>query len=217
MKRINLYGTGRAAAAALLALATVSCNDMLEMPSKNAYESEVVFNSVTRTEMVVTGIYPNFKSKALVNYMTPDNDETYSTLSGNERAGLAKYTFAAGSGQMKPILESRYKAINNANECIEGLEKEGVLEGESADAVWFRALYGEALALRALAYFDLIRFYGDVPFPLTPSKAGEEFNLGRTSRDVIYDRILSDLDYAATVVPWQSEVSYHDRITKGAV
>jgi len=200
-----------------MSIALVACNDMLDMPSKTAFEVDAVFTSSSRSELAVMGIYPYFKSKALVNYMTPDNDETYSNLSGNERAALSKFNFAAASTQMKPILENRYMAINNANICIHGIEQSGNMENDNADSQKFKALYGEALALRAWAYFDLIRFYGDVPFTLNPTTVGEDYNLGRTSRDTIYDKILSDLELAAEYVPWQSEVSYHDRITKAAV
>lgn len=204
-----------AALCASLGLAT-ACSDMLDMPSKTAYESESVFQSQVLTEQAVLGIYPTFKIKAFVNYMTPDNDETMSTLTGNERAGLARYTFSAGSGQMKPVLVNRYDAINRANEAIAGIEKSGKMNdpNEGSD---FKALYGEALACRAWAFFDILRFYGDCPMPLTPSKTGDDFNVGRVDRDVVYDQILGDLQQAAELVPWQSEVAYHDRITKAGV
>lgn len=204
-----------AAAAATLCMAT-GCNDMLDMPSKTAHESETVFQSLTLTEQSVLGIYPQFKNKAFVNYMTPDNDETMSTLTGNERAGLARYTFAAGSSQMAPVLVSRYNAINRANEVIAGIEQSGKMN-DASEGEQFKAIYGEALACRAWAYFDILRFYGDCPMPLTPSKTGDNFNIGRESRDAVYDQILNDLQEAALLVPWQSEVSYHDRITKAAV
>ncbi len=204
-----------AAAGASLCLAA-ACNDMLDMPSKTAHESESVFQSLTLTEQAVLGIYPTFKIKAFVNYMTPDNDETMSTLTGNERAGLARYTFSAGSGQMKPVLVSRYNAINRANEVIAGIETSGKMSDpdEGSD---FKTLYGEALACRAWAYFDILRYYGDCPMPLTPSKTGDNFNVGRVDRDIVYDQILGDLQQAAQLVPWQSEVAYRDRVTKAGV
>lgn len=218
MKTNYKYKMIKVVALALTIPYLTACNDLLDLPSKTAYESDVVFNSPTRAEAAVCGIYPELKSNAFITYMTPDNDETFSTNTSGERYGLSKYSFSAGSGQMEGPFNSKYNIINRANECIAGLEAEGVMEsGSEADQAFFKALYGEALTLRAVAYFDLIRFWGDVPFKTTPTKAGDDFNLGRTSRDVIYDHILNDLEYAATVVPWNSEVSYKDRITKGAV
>ena len=205
----------RILAAAVLLLPT-ACSDMLEISSKTAHETDVVFKSLTLTEQAVVGIYPTYKIKAFVNYMTPDNDETMSTLTGNERAGLARYTFAAGSGQMKPVLEQRYNGINRANEVIAGIETYGVMD-DSEQGRQYKALYGEALTCRAWAFFDVLRFYGDCPMPLTPSRTGDNFHTGRVSRDIVYDQIVGDLQLAAALVPWQSEVSHHDRVTKAAV
>lgn len=212
MKTNNII---RILAASALLLST-ACSDMLEISSKTAHETDVVYKSLTLTEQAVISIYPTFKQKAFVNYMTPDNDETMSTLTGNERAGLARYTFAAGSGQMKPVLEARYQAVNYANEVIAGIETYGTMD-DSEEGKQYKALYGEALACRAWAFFDIVRFYGDAPMPLTPSRTGDNFHQGRVSRDIIYDQIVSDLQEAATLVPWQSEVSHRDRITKAAV
>ena len=44
-------------------------------------------------------------------------------------------------------------------------------------------LYGEAVALRATCYFELCRFFGDVPHQLVPGVQAE----GLTSRDEIYE------------------------------
>lgn len=197
---------------------TTSCNKILDLPSKTAYESDIVFGSKTRAEAAVAGIYPEFKSNGFITYFMPDNDETFSTNTTGERYGLSKYNFSAGSGQMVGPFNSKYTIINRANECIAGIESEGVMEeGAEGDKAFFKSLYGEALTLRAAAYFDLVRFWGDVPFKTTPTVAGDDFNLGRTSRDTIYDHIIRDLQYASTVVKWATEVSYKDRITKGAV
>ena len=218
MKNNFKHTTIKLSLVATAALGLWGCNDLLDLPSKNSYESDVVFGSRDRAEAAIRGIYPELKSNAMMAYMTPDNDETFSTNTSGERYGLAKYSFSAGSAQMEGPFNSRYTVINRANECIAGLEEEGVMSsGSETDQAFFKGLYGEALTLRAVAYFDLIRFWGDVPFKTEPTRAGDDFNLGRTSRDVIYDYILNDLAYAATVVPWASEVTYKDRITKGAV
>jgi len=80
-----------------------------------------------------------------------------------------------------------------------------------------RRMYGEALTLRALFYYELIRNWGDVPFKAWAAQAGDDFNLPKTDRDSIYDVIIDDLLLAETLVPWRSEVALDERITKGAV
>ena len=50
-------------------------------------------------------------------------------------------------------------------------------------------MYGEAVAMRATAYRELIKYWGDVPF----SDTFGEVAMGITSRDSIYDKIIADL------------------------
>ena len=56
---------------------------------------------------------------------------------------------------------------------------------------------GEARALRAILYFDLVRLFGDVPLLLTPS----EENIPRTPAKEVYQAIFDDLKYAAENIP----------------
>ena len=50
-------------------------------------------------------------------------------------------------------------------------------------------LYGQAVALRATAYHELLRFWGDVPHNLEPGVAAE----GLTPRDQIYEYHINKL------------------------
>lgn len=58
-------------------------------------------------------------------------------------------------------------------------------------------IMGEARALRAILYFDLVRLFGDVPLLLTPS----EENIPRTPAKEVYQAIFDDLKYAAENIP----------------
>jgi hypothetical protein len=78
-------------------------------------------------------------------------------------------------------------------------------------------MLGEAMALRAMFYYELIRSWGDVPFKTVPSKAGDDFNLPKTNRDSIYDHLIADLKVAEELVPWRSELEPEERFTKGSV
>lgn len=69
------------------------------------------------------------------------------------------------------------------------------------------ALLGEALAIRAYAYWNLIRFYGDVPFTTVPTSELTTFTSSRTDRDVIYDQCIADLQKAVELLPWQGEAN----------
>ncbi|MDN3669486.1 RagB/SusD family nutrient uptake outer membrane protein [Echinicola jeungdonensis] len=113
-----------------------------------------------------------------------------------------------------------YNLINNFNRNLEAtsimsdtwnglynniMRANTLLANLSADVVQDEDLRtrieGEAKFLRALFYFDLVRFYGKVPVfdqPVTPLEALE---IGRSEVPVVYDLIISDLEFAITNLP----------------
>jgi len=69
-----------------------------------------------------------------------------------------------------------------------------------------------------MVYFDLVRFFGDVPLKLESSKADlSNAYLAKTDRDEIMDQLISDLEEAIDYLPWAGEVSTYttEHITKG--
>ncbi|MCD8540368.1 MAG: RagB/SusD family nutrient uptake outer membrane protein [Leadbetterella sp.] len=76
---------------------------------------------------------------------------------------------------------------------------------------------GEAYAIRAYAYFNIVRFWGDVPFSTRPTMDTTTFTLPRTSRDIIYDQCVADLQKAVELIPWKKEGGIpSERISKQA-
>ena len=82
----------------------------------------------------------------------------------------------------------------------------------------------EARFLRAYYYFELVKWFGDVPVALDPATGnpvdrrllfGDQDRLDRTPKSVVYERIIeADLLYAAENLPYvQPETG---RVTKGA-
>jgi len=62
-------------------------------------------------------------------------------------------------------------------------------------------ILGEAYALRALHYHNLVKFWGGVPLVLTPIEDPVTASkLTRATVDAVYAQILSDLDQATTLV-----------------
>ena len=55
---------------------------------------------------------------------------------------------------------------------------------------------GESLALRAYAYFHVVRLFGDVPFSLIPTADAASITSGRHDRDEIYDAVKEWLSHA---------------------
>ncbi|MGQ9620436.1 MAG: RagB/SusD family nutrient uptake outer membrane protein [Bacteroidales bacterium] len=104
-----------------------------------------------------------------------------------------------------------YKVINSVNNVLSAIDVV-----KDADRNWVK---GEALFLRALAYFDLVRFFAlpyeagtvnnhyGVPLILKPTRfIGEDVYVGRNSVEEVYDRIVTDLVEAAEILPEENDI-----------
>ena len=117
------------------------------------------------------------------------------------------------------LWDSFYKMIVNANNIIDIIDN--YIPEDSDEEVLVNAYKGEASFLRALAYFYLVRLYGDVPaFTNTWTDPNDAFGIGRTPVDDIFTNIIiPDLEYAYTYCYQigDDEISSEGaRVTKGA-
>lgn len=77
---------------------------------------------------------------------------------------------------------------------------------------------GESLTIRAMIYFDLLRYFGDIPLKLESSHSDlSNAYTGKTDRDAIMDTLMIDLEEAINYLPWADDVSGYttERVTKG--
>lgn len=189
--------------AAFMLFGTVSCNDYLEIPSKSKFDSESVFEDVTRAEMAVLGCYPNTFNREFFYQLGMGTDECFSTESEtNSKNQIANYVYTP-SNAPTGMYNAMYKGIEYANVCIKQLG--GMKSDEPAVQKKLNHLLGEALAIRAQNYLNLIRFFGDVPFITSPTSDSDTFYSSRTSRDTIYDHIIADMQRATELLSWRSE------------
>jgi hypothetical protein len=101
--------------------------------------------------------------------------------------------FRPQMGEIDGIWTENYDGINRVNLLIQKVPEIGDMD--PADA---HDILGQAYAMRALLYFNLVRAWGDVPLVLIPPATLEE--AGQVSRDpaaAVYTQIRADLDQAA--------------------
>lgn len=116
----------------------------------------------------------------------------------------------------QPILASTwrnyYNLINRANIILSTIEKADVSIVKNKERY-----IGEAKFLRALAYFDLVRIFGDLPTITTNVTVEEAYKTGREKVDIIYDKvIIKDLIDADSRLPVKYTGVDVGRATKGA-
>ena len=207
-KIINIVGVSA------LLFTCVSCQDWLDMPSESKADSSSVFETVGRAEMVVVGAYPNIHTQELGYQLLEGTDEASSSET-NSKYNVSNYDYTSTSSMLSSTYTNMYKAIEYVNVCIKNIPSMKVAESEQKK---LNSLLGEALAIRAYAYWNIVRFYGDVPYTDIPTSDLTTFSSSRVSRDTIYDHCVRDLQQAIDLLPWQSEgmVSTPERFTKNS-
>lgn len=174
-----------------------SCSKVLDVASPSTFDESTVFSNYTLAEYNVFSISEVFghtncyRGRYLPFYGLNTDIEWYN---GTNSGGLelTNYSTLPNNSQLNlangPYNEM-YIGVERANLCINGLRKYGKVDKDSAMA----ALLGEALTMRALLYFDLIKGWGDVPARFTPVD-GSSIYVKKSSRDVIFKQILADLE-----------------------
>ena len=201
-----------------LSMGMTSCADWLEMPSYTSADSETVFKNEEAAELFVTGCYRGIIPTEMVYQLVAGETVTHSSEDGttnNGKYNICNWFYDSTSPYtVTTLYNEEYGAIEATNIAIKNLNM-------MPETTKRNSLLGEALALRAFAYLNLISIYGDVPAnwqPLEDMDPDDEstFYPKRTSRDVIYDRIVSDLQTAANYMPWFEESGFAttERLTK---
>ncbi|MBK5209073.1 MAG: RagB/SusD family nutrient uptake outer membrane protein [Flavobacteriaceae bacterium] len=102
-----------------------------------------------------------------------------------------------------------YKVILRANTVLDNIDNIQITEEE------YNQFKGEAIFMRALAYFDLSEFYGGVPLR-TKVESLAEANKPITPLNELVDFILDELETASELLPVDYDSSNNGRATKGA-
>ncbi|WP_207514608.1 RagB/SusD family nutrient uptake outer membrane protein [Longitalea luteola] len=199
---------------ALLSLA--SCKKWLTMESDSKFDSESTFQTVDRSEMAVLGMYSFTFNREIYYQFGMGTDECISTEGEtNSKNRFANYVY---SPDITPTdtYTAMYKAIEYANVCIKRLS--AMTGANDAEQKKINMLLGESYAIRAMSFFNVVRFFGDVPYPTIPVQDAGTFTSSRVSRDTIYDGCVADLQKAIELLPWKSEgmVPTPERFTKNA-
>ncbi|MFM6975544.1 MAG: RagB/SusD family nutrient uptake outer membrane protein [Sphingobacteriaceae bacterium] len=226
MKNKLIYSIFCLSAIAVMIL-TPSCKKVLDYESASTSSEAVVFESVNYTNAALIGVYNKlcgdngYGSRISTLYgVTADDFKTSGSYSSADRRGISMYGASSDNTDLVNPFNQLYQGIERANICIKYIpQSKAYTSGSAADQALMKRYYGEALALRAQFYFELIRNWGDVPARFVPASDAESLYPANSNRDETYDQIIEDLRVAATLVPWRSEIADYGsfRFTKGAI
>ena len=180
-----------------LGVALTSCEDFLVTESKSALSTDNAYSAAANIDQDLTGVYGALKPFALY-YMAMSefrSDNLFITTEQrtNEYSDCAQFN---GTGLLNDNLISNcwadhYTLISAANVLLDHLGEAGLTEAQQTQ------YEAEARFLRALSYFDLVRFFGRVPISLHEISPDEAFALGQSEAVDVYNQaIVPDLQYA---------------------
>ncbi len=189
-----------------------SCSDMLDLDPENGISPDRI--NAENIPLFLNGLYRSAIPARDI-YVIADmrgGNYTWTALSGSS-GNYGKMITGMGIDDSfaysNTIWNDNYKTIYNANNIIQAADK---LIGEGGDATTLNRIKGEAMYFRAMAYFQLVTSFGDVPIFLTT----ETENIPRDPKDKVYQQILSDLDFAIANTKNHSETGFK-RVSSHAV
>jgi hypothetical protein len=197
MKTITKY---MLALGLIAVVAGPGCEKMLEENPTSFMAPENSFKTQVQARSVLDGVYGSLQEKgwgsgiysfSLLEQLATDITSCFASATVN---GLGDYTFTDNNPKIKDYWRFSYDLINRANLFVENVDK-GEFSAE------LQASYkAEALFLRSLAYFNMVRLFGAVPMPLSPPKSLEpsEIQLPRIEPAEIYAQIIADLEFCET-------------------
>ncbi len=190
----------------LAACLICSCSDLLE-EKPQAIAVETFYNTPGEIEAGVAAIYTPLRSsngfKAEYSVMLEEmSDITWEGIGSWRPPSLYQGLDGTNINRVSNTWKQFYLAVRNANIVIESIPKANSASDNLKDA-----FMGEAMFLRALTYFQLVRCWGAIP--LRTLENMNENNLPRTPESEVYDLILSDLKFAESTLPATVSVAGH--------
>lgn len=192
-----------------LAILATSCNTWLDVEQEDNVMENDLFTSQDGFQMALNGVYLNMNSTSnyggSMSMTTVDILAQYYDCSASDHAyGLLQdfaYDQATVESTMDAIWTSSYQQIANLNAIIEHCDE----DGDALHDGYYELFKGEALGLRAMYHFDLLRLFG----PLWSNRSAESIPYVTSSdreirpllsADSVMACVMADLEEAANLL-----------------
>ena len=216
----------------LLLGTTTSCSDFLDQQSPSEHTPDAVATSPYYTSLVLNKAYGELTEEGIYGQLMGitlgtnsdieliDGQDASTTSQTNSERGACNFNMVPGSwSKIQTTWDKLYEGIEYSNNVIELVNNFDTQSGnETKSNIKLMHRYrAEAITVRALLYFNLVRNFGDVPMKLEGTKTDlSNIYVGKTDRDEIMDSMIVELERAIPDLCWVGENSYTtERITKG--
>jgi hypothetical protein len=192
-------------------LALTACNDYLEVDSPSKYSIEDVFSSQKDAGQALNGVYAsiltnNCFGQAYTYSLILNTDVDYVSNSRESKQSNTpqRYDCDANSSTVSGVWNATWTAIENANNFVYNLKNGSIYDEKNEEVM---QMMGEAKVIRAMLYYELLCYWGDVPFTFEPTSATEDFAPAITSRDEIAKALVEDLAEIAPKMKFAADIS----------
>lgn len=176
-----------------------------------------VYNGLLEGDPFGYGDVHGFAFISATNIMSDDADKGSFPLDQASTTGqFDEFTISPSNQFCETLWTGHYNAIGNANQALKALAS------TTLDPSLVTELRAEVRFIRAYLYFNLVRLYGGVPLvlrvPTDVNDANSDTFLTRADVSVVYDSIISDLQFANKYLPLKSQLASSNKghATKGA-
>ena len=187
----------------------------LDEDLRSGLSPEGFYNNYNEAQMAVNGVYVTLNNQNLYRNRNYRGAVKYGTDEVCPQRKIIQtpfnYLYTEGNGDLHATWKEFYLLIRNANSAISNISTAEALTVEEKNQ-----LLGELYVLRAMAYYDLTRFYGDVPFFTDDLGTDELSVIPRTPMNEIRTRMKEDLTIAKNYLPDSYSGGDLGRMTKWA-
>ena len=192
MKKIILIPT------LIVLIALVGCKKFLDRKPLDSSTASTFLSNQDEMELGLTGVYAS-NTWVIANNTPMLFAIEASTDFAMKRGGNAEDAIALGQGAFNPnnaIVNSAwaaaYKLVQRANQQLVGMENGKA----NVSPIIYGRIKSETLVLRAWAYFNLMNWFGDIPYYTKPPTVDELLAKKRTPVATIVADLYKDLDEA---------------------
>lgn len=200
--------------AMLVCLNICGCSDFLEEDPKGKLTTDNFYNSESDARQAINGVYRRLSDSWVTGYNIKQiPNDLLKRESWDEASGLSNFTYGSENTYIAGMWQNHYAVIKDCNSVIDN-----VTANKEKINNWERYV-GQAHGIRAFLYFDLVRWFGDVPLVLTDTKSLDGLEVTRTPQKEVFRQIIEDFEYCISHTMDKGDTSkgyQYGRLTKDA-
>jgi hypothetical protein len=179
-----------------------ACSDFLEIQPKDRVDQESFYKTETDCNLALNSMYDKLQLSGT--YNNPEWNviptDVVKSATWNSQ-GLGDYNILPNHKSILIIWSDHFRAINEANIVINYTPNADFSDEKERQRIIYEAKF-----VRSLMYFNLVRFYGNIPWIDKPTTYDSDLLPAQLPDSVIYNHIISDLDSCRLYLKHKGEI-----------